>query len=130
MPGSRIAILPEIGEVSGFEYDKDGQIDFAELFEEIKAEHPNVKKIGFIGIDGETCLRIFREVLRIYLDTDDEAALRRAEDRAAVLGYIRFLYLLIVLKLGKPELMEIRLRHTAERLEALLERTDSLELRK
>lgn len=49
LPGSRIAILPEIGEVSGFEYDKGGQLDFAELFEEIKAEHPNVKKIGFIG---------------------------------------------------------------------------------
>lgn len=49
LPGSRIAILPEIGEVSGFEYDKDGQLDFAELFEQVKAEHPGVKKIGFIG---------------------------------------------------------------------------------
>ena len=49
LPGSRIAILPEIGEVSGFEYDKDGQLDFTELFEQIKAEHPGVKKIGFIG---------------------------------------------------------------------------------
>ena len=110
----------------------DPVFDFAGLFMAYIAfnEDEPGNSIGFIGIDDETCLRIFRDVLRIYLDTDDEAALRLAEDRAAVLGYIRFLYLLIVLKLGKPELMEIRLRHTAERLEALLERTDSLELRK
>lgn len=49
LPESRIAILPEIGEVSGFEYDTEGQLDFAELFAQIKNEHPNVKKIGFIG---------------------------------------------------------------------------------
>ena len=49
LPNSRIAILPEIGEVSGFEYDTEGQLDFEELFKQIKAEHPYVKKIGFIG---------------------------------------------------------------------------------
>lgn len=49
LPGSRIAILPEIGEVSGFEYDTEGQLDFAELFQQIKAAHPGVKRIGFIG---------------------------------------------------------------------------------
>lgn len=49
LPGSRMAILPEIGEVSGFEYDTEGQLDFEELFSQVKAEHPNVKKIGFIG---------------------------------------------------------------------------------
>lgn len=46
---SRIAILPEIGEVSGFEYDTEGQLDFEELFAQVKTEHPGVKKIGFIG---------------------------------------------------------------------------------
>lgn len=49
LPESRIAILPEIGEVSGFEYDTEGQLDFEELFKEVKAAHPDVKKIGFIG---------------------------------------------------------------------------------
>ena len=49
LPDSRIAILPEIGEVSGFEYDTEGQLDFAELFAQIKAAHPGVKRIGFIG---------------------------------------------------------------------------------
>ncbi len=49
LPESRIAILPEIGEVSGFVYDTEGQLDFAELFKQVKAEHPGIKKIGFIG---------------------------------------------------------------------------------
>lgn len=49
LEGSRIEILPEIGEVSGFEYDTEGQIDFVELFEKIKSEHPGIKRIGFIG---------------------------------------------------------------------------------
>jgi len=49
LPGSKMAILPEIGEVSGFEYDTEGQLDFEELFAQVKTEHPNVKKIGFIG---------------------------------------------------------------------------------
>ncbi len=49
LPGSKIAILPEIGEVSGFEYDTEGQLDFEELFLQIKTQHPNVKKVAFIG---------------------------------------------------------------------------------
>ena len=49
LPDSRIAILPEIGEVSGFEYDTEGQLDFEELFMQVKNEHPGAKKIGFIG---------------------------------------------------------------------------------
>ena len=49
LENSRIAILPEIGEVSGFEYDTEGQLDFEELFKQLKAEHPYIKKLGFIG---------------------------------------------------------------------------------
>ncbi len=49
LPESRIAILPEIGEVSGFEYDTEGQLDFEELFNQVKATHPGIKKVGFIG---------------------------------------------------------------------------------
>ena len=49
LPNSRIAILPEIGEVSGFVYDTEGQLDFEDLFKQVKAEHPGIKKVGFIG---------------------------------------------------------------------------------
>ena len=48
LPNSRIAILPEIGEVSGFEYNTEGQLDFEEFFRQIAATTP-AKRIGFIG---------------------------------------------------------------------------------
>lgn len=46
---SELAILPEIGEVSGFEYDFDGQIDFTELFGATAAAHAGVRRIAVLG---------------------------------------------------------------------------------
>ena len=48
LPDSRIAILPEIGEVSGFEYNTEGQLDFEEFFRQVGSTM-SVKRIGFIG---------------------------------------------------------------------------------
>lgn len=48
LEGSIIKIFPEVGEVSGFEYDTEGQLDFAEYFKQIKAEK-KIKKIAIIG---------------------------------------------------------------------------------
>lgn len=48
LDGSKIAILPEIGEVSGFEYNTSGQLDFEELFKQVKG-NKTFKKVGFIG---------------------------------------------------------------------------------
>ncbi len=43
-----VRIFPEVGEVSGVEYNIEGQYDFRELFLELK-ENYNIKKIGIIG---------------------------------------------------------------------------------
>ena len=48
LEGSVIKIFPEVGEVSGFEYDTEGQLDFAEYFRGIKAKR-KIKKIALIG---------------------------------------------------------------------------------
>lgn len=48
LEGSKIAILPEIGEVSGFEYNTAGQLDFEELFKQVKG-NKQFKKVAFIG---------------------------------------------------------------------------------
>lgn len=45
---AEIKVFPEIGEVSGFEYNFEGQLDFAEYFKELKASY-TVRKIGVIG---------------------------------------------------------------------------------
>lgn len=43
-----IRIMPEVGEVAGTEYTLEGQLDFEELFKEVKARY-KVRKIGYIG---------------------------------------------------------------------------------
>lgn len=43
-----IRIMPEVGEVSGVEYDIEGQMDFKDLFLEMKQKYA-IKKIGIIG---------------------------------------------------------------------------------
>ena len=47
-PVKDIRIMPEVGEVSGVEYDLEGQQDFSDLFREM-AEKYKIKKIGIIG---------------------------------------------------------------------------------
>ena len=48
MPNSEIIAFPEIGEVAGFEYDYEGQLDFKTYFMRLK-ERYNVKRIGTLG---------------------------------------------------------------------------------
>jgi Xaa-Pro aminopeptidase len=43
-----IRIMPEVGEVSGVEYDIEGQMDFEDLFRELDGKY-KVRKIGIIG---------------------------------------------------------------------------------
>lgn len=43
-----IRIMPEVGEVCGVEYDIEGQLDFEDLFKELKSKY-RIKKIGIIG---------------------------------------------------------------------------------
>lgn len=82
--------------------------------------------MDFFGVDSETSFGIYHKVLALYLGDVSDDKLRQAEERIMVLGYIRFLYLLSVLHLGKPELMDIRIRHALDSLEQLLQRVDQL----
>lgn len=43
-----VRILPEVGEVSGVEYNIEGQLDFQDLFREV-GQGRRVKKVGIIG---------------------------------------------------------------------------------
>lgn len=47
-PVEDIRIMPEVGEVSGVEYDIEGQLDFSDLFQEVAGKY-KVSKIGIIG---------------------------------------------------------------------------------
>ena len=48
MADSNIIAFPEVGEVSGFEYDFEGQMNFREYFSQFKKSH-QVKKIALMG---------------------------------------------------------------------------------
>ena len=107
----------------------DPVFDFAGLwmaycaFCEDEPENPTY----FMGFDKEMSETIYRETVSRYIGDDER--LRQAEDRIEILGAVRFLYVLVALGLGKPELREIRIRHTRERIERLLPRVDRLCLR-
>ena len=82
--------------------------------------------MDFLGIDQETAEAVYRQVLSLYTGGEESAA--HAGDKIMTAGTLRFLYVLIALNLGKPELKEIRIRHTIERLEKLLDRVTDLRI--
>ncbi len=108
----------------------DPVFDFAGLWTAYLAfnEDEPDNTVRFLGLDAAACRHIYKRILEIYLGTADGEALRRAEDRIALLGCVRFMYLLTVSGMGKPELKDVRVRRTAERLGALLARAEGLTL--
>ncbi len=80
----------------------------------------------FIGFDAQTAKRFWRRSLAMYLGTDDEEALRRVEDKARIIGYMRMIRR--ALRIGRMEsedgAAEIAL-WKGELIE-LIEKTDSL----
>jgi Xaa-Pro aminopeptidase len=67
-----IRILPEVGEVSGVEYNIAGQIDFEDLFRELKDRYD----IGSIGIIGDLIFpyEIYRKLTKVFGDTPTSSA--------------------------------------------------------
>lgn len=102
--------------------------DYAGLFvayEAFNEDDPN-NSMDFMGVSEELCVAIWRGSLSLETGITDEAALAPVIDRVKTLGYVRFLYLLLILRNGGEELIETRVRHTLIHLAELLERVDSL----
>ncbi|MBI4243078.1 MAG: aminopeptidase P family protein, partial [Planctomycetes bacterium] len=59
-----IRIMPEVGEVSGVEYNIEGQIDFEDLFREVKSKC-DIKKIGIVG-DLVFPYEIYKKLERVF----------------------------------------------------------------
>jgi Xaa-Pro aminopeptidase len=67
-----VRILPEVGEVSGVEYDIEGQLDFEDLFREMKDKY-NIRKIGIIG-DLIFPFEIYKKLEKVFPDTQKMSA--------------------------------------------------------
>ena len=91
-------------------------------FSEDDPENP----MEFLGIPYDIILNLFYGTLRKYLNAESEEAYQEALDRVALLGYVRFLYVLELIGGGKPSLYDLRIRHTRERLEELSARVKEL----
>jgi len=66
-----VRVLPEVGEVSGVEYDLD-VLDFEDLFKEMKAKYA-VRKIGIIG-DLIFPYEIYKKLERVFPDAEKVSA--------------------------------------------------------
>lgn len=108
----------------------DPVFDFAGLFTAYVAygEDDPDNTMHFFGLPTEMCRKIMQRTLADYLAGYDERVVRQAEDRIAVLGYVRFLYLLVVRKLGNEERMRVQIDHAARRLTERLSRVECLQL--
>jgi Xaa-Pro aminopeptidase len=67
-----VRIMPEVGEVSGVEYDIEGQLDFEDLFREMKDRY-KIKKIGIIG-DLIFPYEIYKKLEKVFPGTPKESA--------------------------------------------------------
>ena len=67
-----VRIFPEVGEVSGVEYNIEGQYDFRDLFLELKEKY-SIKKIGIIG-DLIFPVEIYKKLEEVFQDSGKVSA--------------------------------------------------------
>ena len=89
-------------------------------------EHTNNEV--FLGLKKDVCDSIWEKLLACYFDDRDATVIPEAGRRIRVVACVRFLFLLRILNIGKPDLMEVRVRHTLEHLRELLPQVESLEI--
>ena len=85
--------------------------------------------MDFLGISDETAVAIWNKLLRYYFDGLDEGALEAVADKIIAVALVRFLYIVAVMNIGKPEIKQTRIANAVRRLEALAGRVDSLAVR-
>ncbi len=83
--------------------------------------------LNFLGISGDLCDFIIEKTLACYFSDRDAAAIRETEKKCRLVACVRFLYLVAVLGISRPELKQPRIDHTLSHIQALLPQVDSLE---
>ena len=80
----------------------------------------------FLGIPNAQCDIIWKQLAEHYFEGFSPEKIRQMEDRIRVLACVRFLDRIVTAGLGRPDLREIRVRHTLEHLKELLPRVEEL----
>ena len=90
-------------------------------------EEDNSEK--FLGLNKETCSRIFWETLNLYLPEMNDRKRQETICKIRIAGYLRFLKILLIEMAGvQNDLKDIRIRHTAEKLDDLVSRVRKLNI--
>lgn len=107
----------------------DPVFEFASIYNAFKGFFENNRNgiLDFQGFSPETADRFWHAVLVKYLGTDDEAVLKKQEDKSRILGYTRLLARSLKRGLNTTEEGKADFDTWKANLVELLERTDSLE---
>jgi uncharacterized protein (TIGR02172 family) len=89
-------------------------------------EPDNTEK--FLGIPADLSQYVFDRTLEYYFEGKSREELEAARKKISLVGCIRFLYLVAVFNIGLPELIEVRIAHTLDRIRELSGQVDSLEV--
>jgi len=80
----------------------------------------------FLGITGEMSDFVYEKTLSCYFSDRSPAAICEAKKKICVVACVRFLYLIAVMGIGKPELKQLRIDHALDHLRGLIDHVDSL----
>ena len=84
----------------------------------------------FLGITQEESERIWKRIVNLYFEGLSEEEIRTQEDKIMLLGYVGFLASVVLNGFTKPELRDIRIRHSVEHMRELLPKVDHLWVRR
>ncbi len=89
-------------------------------------EDEPANSMDFLGIPQETSNKVWQDFIKYYFDTDDKSRITQLREKITIVGCIRFLFLIDLIMDHNTELFRLRVKHTAERLNELAYKTDSL----
>lgn len=106
----------------------DPLFDLQALFVAYRAynEDEPDNSIRFMGLSDGVCDDLWNRILHLYFEGKTQEEIRFQEDKIKLLGYIRFLDRVVTAGMTRPELKELRIRHTVEQLTLLINKVDSL----
>ena len=85
--------------------------------------------VDFFGCSAEVSRAIWEKTAAVYFDGVPEENRREAEKRIRLAANLRFLYFIAVMKIGRPELEQIRTEDAVPRIRELAGQTDALAIR-
>ena len=82
--------------------------------------------MDFLGIKSETATYIWNKVLELYFADADEEQLEVKREKIELVATIRFIYIILASDLKNTELGRLRLKHSVEIIDALLDKITDL----